>query len=267
MATIIYNDDPIDVSEGTQGALWVRTWYTEDIVATDRVNAIAELFLALPDRGTSAPAPLNPNLRVISNRVTWIEGLNGSTGKAKGTTTNSTPVDTITAEPPQAGVEDTGPGITLSGSGYIQQRKYVTARPQGSGSVEQCTVRNSDGNLSPVLIDAPEFGETFTFSRNEETNPRARLRTLRGRVNDATWNTYAVDTVLLQNASYQSVNGGEYYAVTYQFATLPSGWVVVVTGRDLEKGGAPILAPTGDEQKIYVPYDRADFSVLGIVLD
>lgn len=269
MATIIYTDFPLDISEGTQGSIWRRPFRVDGIVATDRTSALAEIFLALPDRGTSVPAPLNPNMRVIENRVTWLGELDGANGEAKGVTTNSTPVDSITAAPPEAGAPDTGPGITLSSRGYIQQRTWGVARRQGSASVTNVEVQNSDGLYTGVEIAAPAFGEQFTFSRTEETNPRQRVKPLLGRINNATWNGYAVDTVVLQNYISESVNGGEYYNVTYDFVAFGTsdGWAVTVTGKDLEKGGAPIQTPVGDQRTFWIPYDRADFGPLNIVLD
>ena len=267
MAVIHYTDFPMSISEGTQGALWRRTWRADGIVATDRVDAIAELFLALPDRGTSVPSPLNPNMRVIENGITWMGELDGANGEAKGYTVNSTPVDSITAAPPELGQEDTGPGITLSGRGYVQQTLLEDARPVGGNntSVEQIFANWSNGVPSAMPIQAPEYGEAYTFNRTEQTNPVNRLRLVRGRLNDATWNGRLTDTVLLADAEYETVNGGEYYNVSYEFVEMPNGFAVPVTGRDIEKG-TPILNPTGDQRRFYVPYLQANFAPLNIVL-
>ena len=276
--SIQYDLEPFSFVSGNQGDRWRRPFLASGIdvsglPAADRVpTALRDVFAATPASGTPAPAPLLQTTTVSQVNVTRFEGLDkaGANGYAWGEVLYSSPVDIRTAVPPAVanpGNPDAGPGVTISGRGYVETRVITDARPSGSATVEQVYANDTDGNPYARPFKAPQWGSAFAFARNEETNPEPRVGPLRGTVNPYTWNGYPTDSVLMQDVTFDSVNGETYFYVRYEFVYTPWSWAVAVYGGD--EVGRTILNPVGDQKRFYHPYLRgnsAAWSALNIDL-
>lgn len=249
-------------TSGRAGDRWDRQWHITGIVATTVQDAVVEVFAQLPNTGTAAPSPLT-NIFVADAAITRFEcaGTKGL-GQAFGTLTYTTPSRSVFVP------NDTGPGVTLTAGGAIQE---VPAYTDINGNQ---LVTEFDNVTQAHRVTGFEVSSAPTFTRVEATSPRVRADTYVGKLNSVTWNGYAARRVLCASIEGESQDRGATFVTTYTFHVKPAGfWDVLLYHDDPFYPGNPIPTsvaagtPTAPAARIVAQVlTDIDFGPLGISL-
>ena len=254
----VYTSDTY--TSGRAGDRWDRNWLVGGITASDVPNAIIEVFAQIPNIGDAAPAPLT-NVFVADATITSFACAAGNAlGQATGVLTYTTPSRSVFVP------NDTGPGVTLTGGGAIQEIDVFR-------DINGDQLRTTFDNVTMGhKVRGFEVSSAPTFTRVEVTSPRARADAYVGRVNSLVWNSYAARTVLCASIEGESQDRGATFVNTYTFHVRPS-WDVELYHDDPFYPGNPVptTAPFGTPA---APGERTrgeilpavDFGPLGIVL-
>lgn len=259
--TATYDIEGTRITSGVSGDVYSRRYVINGLTGGPSVPALmSEAYAVLPDTGTPAPFPLvNKFIRDTSIDRIWCEDNSGTSWACEGTLTYTTPTSFggVIGEP-----DDNGPGVTLSTATSVQE---IDVYYNLAGA--QLTTTN-DNAIQAHRVQGFAVSSTFTFTRIESSNPRDRINTYVGKLNEFGWNGYGARFVLCSGINVTSDDGGVSYVTEYTFEFQAQGWDAVLIHDDPFFPGNPIPLSVADGTAISLEkvVPDVDFSGLNITL-